>query len=307
MDNFDNRIEMKCPKSVAYICGDDLLTKCDKLNKILGRATVVHALIEAYGLLEKLRDEAAGFCYYNDVVIAILKLRERFNRVLYVDLDLHHGDGVENAFCVTQKVMTVSFHKYSTGFFPGTGSVSDIGLGRGRYYTVNVPLKDGIQDEQYIRIFTKVISAVQNQFQPEVVVCQCGADGLINDPMDSFNLTCHSYVQCVLYLMKWGLPLLILGGEVDIDRVEAEWRRYALKDLIKHKELAEGGDATNYWTSILALKLPGGDPKYTCFAVVVMCCLSLAHGMLIQEEVSQSQLRYLPTIGIVSAQRYSVD
>lgn len=71
------------------------------------------------------RDEAAGFCYVNDIVLGILKLREKFNRVLYVDLDLHHGDGVEDAFSFTPRVMTVSFHKYASGFFPGKLVVLD--------------------------------------------------------------------------------------------------------------------------------------------------------------------------------------
>ncbi|XP_068924722.1 histone deacetylase 8 isoform X2 [Petaurus breviceps papuanus] len=78
------------------------------------------------------KDEASGFCYLNDAVLGILHLRRKFDRILYVDLDLHHGDGVEDAFSFTSKVMTVSLHKFSPGFFPGTGDVSDVGLGKGR-------------------------------------------------------------------------------------------------------------------------------------------------------------------------------
>ncbi|XP_063288312.1 histone deacetylase 8 isoform X2 [Pelobates fuscus] len=95
------------------------------------------------------KDEASGFCYLNDAVLGILKLRQKFDRVLYIDMDLHHGDGVEDAFSFTSKVMTVSLHKFSPGFFPGTGDLCDIGLGKGRYYSVNVPLQDGIKDDQY--------------------------------------------------------------------------------------------------------------------------------------------------------------
>ncbi|XP_078219084.1 histone deacetylase 8 isoform X9 [Callithrix jacchus] len=98
------------------------------------------------------KDEASGFCYLNDAVLGILRLRRKFERILYVDLDLHHGDGVEDAFSFTSKVMTVSLHKFSPGFFPGTGDVSDVGLGKGRYYSVNVPIQDGIQDEKYYQI-----------------------------------------------------------------------------------------------------------------------------------------------------------
>ncbi|XP_011711094.1 histone deacetylase 8 isoform X4 [Macaca nemestrina] len=101
------------------------------------------------------KDEASGFCYLNDAVLGILRLRRKFERILYVDLDLHHGDGVEDAFSFTSKVMTVSLHKFSPGFFPGTGDVSDVGLGKGRYYSVNVPIQDGIQDEKYYQIFER--------------------------------------------------------------------------------------------------------------------------------------------------------
>nr|XP_025041231.1 histone deacetylase 8 isoform X4 [Pelodiscus sinensis] len=98
------------------------------------------------------KDEASGFCYLNDAVLGILHLRRKFDRILYIDLDLHHGDGVEDAFSFTSKVMTVSLHKFSPGFFPGTGDVTDVGLGKGRYYSVNVPLQDGVRDEKYYQI-----------------------------------------------------------------------------------------------------------------------------------------------------------
>ncbi|XP_068690376.1 histone deacetylase 8-like [Montipora foliosa] len=158
------------------------------------------------------RDEAAGFCYVNDVVLGILKLREKFDRVLYIDIDLHHGDGVEDAFSFTSKVMSVSFHKFSPGFFPGTGSYMDVGEGKGRYYTVNVPLKDGITDKPFVQIFSRVLSEVKLKFKPKAVVCQCGVDTLAGDPMASFNLTQHGIGECVKRLMDWNLPLLLLGG-----------------------------------------------------------------------------------------------
>lgn len=101
------------------------------------------------------RDQASGFCYVNDCVLAILELQKRFKRVLYIDLDIHHGDGVENAFAFSRKVFTLSIHKCEEGYFPGTGSVNDIGLGGGRFYTCNVPLKDGASDQTFITIFEK--------------------------------------------------------------------------------------------------------------------------------------------------------
>uniref|UniRef100_A0A6P8I495 Histone deacetylase n=1 Tax=Actinia tenebrosa TaxID=6105 RepID=A0A6P8I495_ACTTE len=158
------------------------------------------------------RDEAAGFCYVNDIVLGILKLREKFNRVLYVDLDLHHGDGVEDAFSFTPRVMTVSFHKYASGFFPGSGCCNQVGRGKGRYYSLNVALNDGITDRPFVEVFNRVMAKVQSKYKPDAIVCQCGVDTLAGDPMASFNLTQFGVGRCVKNLLSWGIPTLLLGG-----------------------------------------------------------------------------------------------
>jgi len=158
------------------------------------------------------RDGAAGFCYINDIVIAIHKLQSRFRRILYVDLDVHHGDGVEEAFSATDKVVTFSIHKYELGFFPGTGAVTDIGTGRGRYYSLNVPLEEGVTDEMYRHIFTSLFPAVTTNYMPDCIVIQCGADCLSGDPLGGFNLTLDSINACVEDVLAVGVPVMILGG-----------------------------------------------------------------------------------------------
>ena len=90
-----------------------------------------------------------------DIVLGILELLRFNKRVLYIDIDVHHGDGVEEAFYTTDRVMTVSFHKYGE-YFPGTGTLYDRGRGKGRGYALNVPLKDGITDEAYKSVFEPV-------------------------------------------------------------------------------------------------------------------------------------------------------
>lgn len=109
----------------------------------------------AGGLHHAKKGEASGFCYVNDIVLGILELLKRHPRVMYLDIDIHHGDGVEEAFYSTDRVLTCSFHKYGN-FFPGTGHINDIGVGVGRGYSVNVPLTDGIDDESYHFIFKPV-------------------------------------------------------------------------------------------------------------------------------------------------------
>jgi acetoin utilization deacetylase AcuC-like enzyme len=110
-------------------------------------------------------------------------------RVLYIDIDIHHGDGVEEAFQLTDRVMTVSFHKYGNYFFPRTGDMYDIGVGRGRYYSVNVPLKEGMDDESYQELFKPIITSVIDNYDPSVIVLQCGADSLGCDRLGCFNLS----------------------------------------------------------------------------------------------------------------------
>uniref|UniRef100_A0A8C1L2G9 Histone deacetylase n=1 Tax=Cyprinus carpio TaxID=7962 RepID=A0A8C1L2G9_CYPCA len=132
-------------------------------------------------------------------------------RVLYIDIDIHHGDGVEEAFYTTDRVMTVSFHKYGE-YFPGTGDLRDIGAGKGKYYAVNYPLRDGIDDESYEAIFKPIMAKVMEMYQPSAVVLQCGADSLSGDRLGCFNLTIKGHAKCVEYIKSFNLPLLMLGG-----------------------------------------------------------------------------------------------
>eukprot|EP00095_Tigriopus_kingsejongensis_P008693 maker-scaffold483_size159862-snap-gene-0.39 protein:Tk08693 transcript:maker-scaffold483_size159862-snap-gene-0.39-mRNA-1 annotation:"histone deacetylase 8" len=158
------------------------------------------------------RDRAAGFCYVNDVVLAILELRTAFPRVLYLDLDIHHGDGVEDAFAFSPSVFTVSIHLKEPGYYPGSGSPQHCGMGSGRGFSLNVPLKRGIRDEPYVQIFHRTLLATLKRFEPSAVVCQLGCDGLAGDPLGGFNLTPQAYVDCVRKLINLRLPLLLLGG-----------------------------------------------------------------------------------------------
>ncbi|KAG8223985.1 hypothetical protein J437_LFUL012088 [Ladona fulva] len=163
------------------------------------------------GLHHAKKSEASGFCYVNDIVLGILELLKYHQRVLYIDIDVHHGDGVEEAFYTTDRVMTVSFHKYGE-YFPGTGDLRDIGAGKGKYYAVNIPLRDGMDDESYESIFNPIISKVMETFQPSAVVLQCGADSLTGDRLGCFNLTVRGHGKCVEFVKKYNLPFLMVGG-----------------------------------------------------------------------------------------------
>lgn len=165
----------------------------------------------AGGLHHAKKSEASGFCYVNDIVLGIIELLRFHQRVLYIDIDVHHGDGVEEAFYTTDRVMTVSFHKYGE-YFPGTGELRDIGVGQGKHYSVNFPLRDGIDDSSYKGIFEPVIKATMDYYQPSAVVLQCGGDSLSGDRLGCFNLSMRGHANCVNYVKSFNLPTLILGG-----------------------------------------------------------------------------------------------
>ena len=132
-------------------------------------------------------------------------------RVLYIDIDIHHGDGVEEAFYTTDRVMTLSLHKYGD-FFPGTGHISDVGAKDGVGYSVNAPLQNGITDEDFLGLFKPVMNKIMEVFQPGAIVLQCGADSLTGDRLGCFNLTLKGHAACVKHVKSFGVPTLVLGG-----------------------------------------------------------------------------------------------
>jgi histone deacetylase 1/2 len=165
----------------------------------------------AGGLHHAKKAEASGFCYVNDCVLAILELLKKHERVLYIDIDIHHGDGVEEAFYATNRVMTCSFHKFGE-YFPGTGDVLDNGYADGKNYAINFPLNDGMDDVSYRSIFRPVIGKIMETFQPGAVVLQCGADSLSGDRLGCFNLSVAGHADCVEFVRSFNIPMLVVGG-----------------------------------------------------------------------------------------------
>lgn len=169
------------------------------------------------GLHHAKKAEASGFCYANDIVLAILQLLRIHPRVLYIDIDVHHGDGVEEAFWSTDRVMTLSFHKFDgMNFFPGTGELERNGpsdeKNPGTHHALNVPLMDGITDEQYEYLFTTIVGNCVEKYVPTAIVLQCGADSLAGDRLGRFNLQVQGHGKCVEYCKSLKMPLLLVGG-----------------------------------------------------------------------------------------------
>jgi acetoin utilization protein AcuC len=157
-------------------------------------------------------ERASGFCYINDVALACTVLAEADKRVLYLDVDVHHGDGVAYAFYDRSDVMTISLHENPRLLFPGTGFENEIGKGQGKGYCVNVPLPIGTYDKAYMKAFDAVARPLIEAFKSDVIVIQLGADALAGDPLAHLYLTNNVYVDIVNYLLSLGRPVLATGG-----------------------------------------------------------------------------------------------
>ncbi|UCG24610.1 MAG: acetoin utilization protein AcuC [Chloroflexota bacterium] len=132
---------------------------------------------------------ASGFCVFNDAAVAIHWLMGQGQRVAYIDIDVHHGDGVQAAFYDSDRVLTISLHQDGHTLFPGTGFVGESGAGDGQGYSVNLPLPPYTDDETYLWAFGQVVPPLVERFSPDVVVTQLGVDTHYRDPLASLALT----------------------------------------------------------------------------------------------------------------------
>lgn len=154
------------------------------------RGEVDHALTLGGGFHHAHRARASGFCILNDLTVALRALLDDgLDRILYVDVDAHHGDGVAYAFYEDPQVLTVSLHQDGRSLFPGTGFVHEVGEGEGAGYTVHVPLPPGTGDEDYVRAFRTTVLPLAEAFGPELILAQLGADTYHRDPLTDLELT----------------------------------------------------------------------------------------------------------------------
>jgi len=169
-------------------------------------------------------ERAAGFCYINDVALACMVLAEQGKRVLYLDVDVHHGDGVAYAFYDRSDVMTISLHQDPRTLFPGTGFADEIGTGEGKGYCVNVPLPVGTYDQIYLKAFEAVVLPLIKAYNPDVFVFELGADALAGDPLGHLQLTNNVYAEIINHLLSLNKPIVATGGGgYNVDNTARAW------------------------------------------------------------------------------------
>lgn len=161
------------------------------------------------GLHHAQRSFGSGFCVFNDVAIAAHILRERFDRVAYVDIDVHHGDGVEAIFIDDATVMTCSIHQMSPGFYPGTGHYMQTGRD---FTTVNIPLEAETTGDTWLWAFEQGIMPALRRFKPEAIVLQMGADPHELDPLAHIRCRVQDWLGAVKAIRDFGVPIVATGG-----------------------------------------------------------------------------------------------
>jgi acetoin utilization protein AcuC len=172
---------------------------------------------------------ASGFCIYNDVALAIKKMTEAGWHIAYLDLDVHHCDGVQEIFYADDKVMTISFHESGEYLFPGTGWINERGQGMGRSLKLNVPLEPFTEGDSYFEVMTGILEPALSWFKPDALVVQAGADTHFSDPLADLLLTTYDFernFRKVIDLVNSkckGRALFTFGGGYSIPAVIRIW------------------------------------------------------------------------------------
>lgn len=224
----DNPVFPNMHEAAALVAGATLAAADDIFED---RAQ--HAFNPSGGLHHAMPGRAAGFCVYNDVAITIASLlRKGIERIAYVDLDVHHGDGVQQIFYSDPRVLTASIHEFDFGFFPGTGDRDETGIGAGEGTAVNVPLPGGIGDERWLEgLRTEILPRVRD-FAPQLLVTQLGADTHFTDPLATLRLTTRAYREAASELHRLahevcgGRWLATGGGGYSLTAVPRAWTIY---------------------------------------------------------------------------------
>ncbi|MGA9311367.1 MAG: acetoin utilization protein AcuC [Pseudonocardiaceae bacterium] len=256
----DNPVFHRMHEASALVAGGSLMAAEEILAGRTARAVNI-----AGGLHHAMRDHASGFCVYNDCALAIRRLLDGgVSRVAYVDIDVHHGDGVQEAFADDRRVLTISLHQHPATLFPGTGNSTDIGAPGAEGSAVNVPLPPGTGDDSWLRAFHAVVPALLRAFQPEVLVTQHGADTHVEDPLANLALSvdgqraAHRALANLADTTAGGRWLALGGGGYSLFRVvPRSWAH--LLGVLLDREVEPNAAVPADWTAYAATVARGTE------------------------------------------------
>lgn len=214
------------------------------------------------GLHHAQRNRAAGFCMYNDLAVAIRAMVRHGWRVAYLDIDLHHGDGVQSLFYDSDQVLTISLHETGHYLYPGTGHIQELGGGTARGLSINIPLEPFTESDSYLEAFDAVVPRALEWFSPHVLVVQAGADAHFTDPLGDLALTTQAFQSLYHRILDLaaertqGRVLLTLGGGYEAQVVARVWTilYLTLMDLPIPERLPEAW--LDRWRELLGPEAP---------------------------------------------------
>jgi acetoin utilization protein AcuC len=225
----DNPIQEGIEAGARRIVGGTLLGA-----RLIAEGKAQKVLQLGGGLHHAMPQLASGFCIFNDLAIAIGELTRRGLSVAYLDIDVHHGDGVQRILYDQERVMTLSLHESGEYLFPGTGAIHELGRGLGRGFKLNLPLEPFTEGESYLKAFERIAEPALDYFAPNVLVVQAGADAHFSDPLADLMLTTHDYERLFTRLLEYadayteGRLLVTLGGGYSIRATPRIWTLLSL-------------------------------------------------------------------------------
>jgi len=197
----DNPIFRGMYEASALVAGASIIAAETVMNSDGG---IHYCFNPAGGLHHAQRAKASGFCIFNDIAVAIAYIKKKYpgTKVMYIDIDVHHGDGVQWIFYEDPDVLKIDFHESGEFLFPGTGFTDEMGEGRGKGYQVNFPLIPKFYDDLYLNLFTRTVPDLAKAFHPDVVVSQLGVDTHFNDPLASLALSTSGHEKVIREIHK---------------------------------------------------------------------------------------------------------
>ncbi len=202
----------------------------------------IHAVNVGGGLHHAKRSQAGGFCVFNDIAILVKEAEKRYTRVAVVDIDGHHFDGTQSLLYDDDKSLKISMHMYHRNFFPGSGNVNEIGEGRGKGMTINIPLPPGTGDDAYLMAFEEIAYPSLSRFKPDLIIMEVGGDSHFGDPLVELKLSTMGYLSVVrrvhdlAHEVSGGRLIMTGGGGYNYDATARIWT-LAIAEIAGIKEM----------------------------------------------------------------------
>ncbi|MFX1323373.1 MAG: acetoin utilization protein AcuC [Promethearchaeota archaeon] len=258
----DNPIFKGMYEASALICGGSIVA-ADKVWKDDEYKVVFNP---AGGLHHAQREKASGFCIFNDIAVAIhyLKKLKKDIRIAYVDIDCHHGDGVQWLFYDDPNVLTISYHQDGRFLFPGTGFVNEIGEGDGKGYSINFPLIPGTNNKSFIKLFRKTTPRILEAYKPDILLTQLGVDTYFDDPLTQMGFSLSVYKDIAQSIKtsareycedNW---VAFGGGGYLMSVVPRAWSIFLAKML----DVELNNEIPEKWLDEVKREVPYEDPPY---------------------------------------------